>query len=94
MRKLKTDDMFIISEIADKMDLNLDVKGKSQEQVGADLFLQIVKKIHKAKVEINALISGLTGKTKEEISEQPLNETIQQIKEILGQDGVLDFLKR
>jgi aspartate carbamoyltransferase regulatory subunit len=93
MRKLKTDDMFLLSEIADKMDIKLDVKGKTQEEVGAELILFLVKKAHKAKDEIKTLVATLTGKPLEEVSDMSPNEMINNVKEILKQDGVLDFFK-
>ena len=93
MRKLEGDDMFLLSEIADKMDIKLDVKGKSQEEIGVDLMLFLIKKSHKAKDEIKQLVATLTEKTIEEVSKMSPKELVTSIKEILKQDGVLDFFK-
>lgn len=93
MRKLEGDDMFSLSEIADKMDIKLDVKGKSQEEIGVELMLFLIKKSHKAKDEIKQLVATLTEKTTEEVGKMSPKQLITSIKEILKQDGVLDFFK-
>jgi len=93
MRKLETDDMFLLSEIADKMDIKIDAAGKSQEEIGVDLMLFLVKKSHKAKDEIKQLVATLTEKTPEEVSRMSPKQLVTSIKEILKQDGVLDFFK-
>ena len=93
MRKLETDDMFLLSEIADKMDIKIDAAGKSQEEIGADLMLFLVKKSHKAKDEIKQLVATLTEKTAEEVGKMSPKQLVTSIKEILKQDGVLDFFK-
>lgn len=93
MRKLQTDDMFLLSEIADKMDIKLDVKGKTQEEAGAELIMFLVKKAHKAKDEIKNLVAALTEKSSEEVAKMSPKEMINNVKEILKQDGLLDFFK-
>jgi len=93
MRELEGNDMFLLSEIADKMDIKLDVKGKSQEEIGVDLMLFLVKKSHKAKDEIKQLVATLTEKTSEEVGKMSPKQLITSVKEILKQDGVLDFFK-
>jgi len=93
MRKLETDDMFLLSEISDKMDIKLDVKGKTQEEAGTELILFLVKKAYKAKDEIKQLVATLTEKTPEEVSRMSPKQLVTSIKEILKQDGVLDFFK-
>lgn len=93
MRELEGNDMFLLSEIADKMDIKLDVKGKTQEEIGVDLMLFLVKKSHKAKDEIKQLVATLTEKTPEEVGKMSPKQLITSVKEILKQDGVLDFFK-
>ncbi len=90
MRQLKNSDMYKLSLIVDKIGLTVEVKDKSQEQVGADIMMQMVKGLHKAEEEINALISDLTGESN--VADMPLGETIKAIKEIMKMDGVADFL--
>ncbi len=93
MRKLTTDDMFILSEIADKMDITINAKGKTQEEMGAELLLFLIKKAHKAKNEIKTLVSRLTEKSEEEVAQMSPKQLINAVSEILKQDGVLDFFK-
>jgi len=98
MRKLGKDDLYSLSEIADKMDASMpEIKStgglltkKDQEQYGIDLAHGLFRKMYKAKKEIDALILDITGQTLEGKSPQ---EIVSLFKEILAQDGVLDFLK-
>lgn len=91
MRPLRTDDMFALSRIWDKLDIALDVKGKTQDEVGADLIMQILRRLHLARDEIIDLLASLTGQTPEAISTQPLAETVNMLRDVLSQDGVADF---
>lgn len=93
MRQLQTDDMFLLSEIVDKMDLTIDPKGKSQEELGAELIVMLARRVHRAKDEIKALVAELTGKSPEEVGAMPPGEMIEAVKQIISQDGVLDFFK-
>ena len=91
MRKLCIEDMYLLSEIADKIEFELpDVKGKTQEQLGAELILQLFKKMHKAKNEINQLIESVTGRN---INELSLVEIKNTLMDIFRQDGTFDFFK-
>jgi len=93
MRELEGDDMFLLSEIADKMDIKLDVKGKTQEEAGTELIFFLVKKAHKAKNEIKSLVASLTEKTPEEVGKMSPKEMVTNVKEIMQKDGVLDFFR-
>jgi len=91
MRKLNINDMYLLSEIADKMDFKLpDMAGKDNAQFGAEIFMLIFKNIYKAKQEINDLISDVTGKNALEMNMKEIKDTI---KKIFSQDGVVDFFK-
>ena len=91
MRKLHTDDIYLLSEIADKMDLQFpNIEGKTQEQFGGELMMQLFRKMHKAKAEINKLIESATGKDPKAMS---LGELKEALATLLKQDGVLDFFK-
>lgn len=48
-----------ISAIIDKLELKISNPEGSQEQVGADLIMQVVSKAHKAEKEILALIANI-----------------------------------
>jgi hypothetical protein len=100
MKRLTIDEVYLLSEIADKIDINVDmpdVKGKSdkeielmQEQLGKKLMLQMFRKMHKAKAEISELIKMVTGK---EASLLNIKELKENITEILRQEGIMDFFK-
>lgn len=98
MRKLQAKDMFKLSAIIDKMGFKinaLDENGivKPQAEVGMEMFQFIISKIYLAQDEIIDLIADLTQKSKDEVEQQSPKEIIDTVKEILAQDGVLDFLK-
>lgn len=102
LRKLETDDMFLLSEIIDKMGLELDVEalspkeGETATQVGfralGPLVMQSVRKLHAARDEVKQLIANLSGKSVEEIGKLPPGALIQAVQSIMSQEGVLDFL--
>ena len=102
LRKLETDDMFLLSEIVDKMGLELDLdalspkEGESATQVGfralGPLIMQAVRKLHAARDEVKQLIANLSGKSIEEIGKLSPRELIQAVQSIMSQEGALDFL--
>lgn len=98
---LKQKDMFTLSAIVDKMELENDInkiisqKGKKDTaEVGKVLVFSIARKLHRAQSEVTALLSSATGKTKKEIEDLPLKETVKLIKGILQEEGVMDFLSQ
>lgn len=104
MRELQNDDMYILSEIADKMNLSFpkspnmkDLSEEEKEQIrndyGKEVITIIIRSIHKAKSEINRLLANVLEKSIEEIEKMSIKETIATLKELLKQDGVLDFFK-
>ena len=93
MRKLGANELYLLSEIADKMDLELPdlPKETNEEQMknwGMKLFTKMFRKVYKAKNEMNKLIENLTGK---KIDEMSIKEIKDNITEILKQEGVMDF---
>ena len=91
MKQIGVDEIYILSEIADKMDLVLpDSEGKTPEAYGREIFMSLFKKVHKAKKEVNQLIITLTDKDPSKMS---IKELIESFTGILKQDGVLDFFK-
>lgn len=87
-----TNDMYALSEIIDKMDIMVDAEGKTQEQFGAEFLQLALRRIHRARDEVNALLADVTGKTPEEVGKLPIKETFALISELLQQEGVRDFL--
>jgi len=112
MRKLLNDDMYLISEIADKMNvelpkypvINVGGAGKTaiqiatektaiQKDFGMRVIHLLVRKVYKAKPEVNNLIANVLEKKVEEVQKMPITETINILKNILKEDGVMDFFK-
>lgn len=100
---LKTKDMFILSAIVDKMELDVDIKellaarkhkDVNDEEMGEKLIFSIVRKIHKAKAEITQLLANVSGKTAKEVDDLELKETMDLIKQVLQEEGVMDFLSQ
>jgi len=97
---IKTKHLFLLSAVIDKMDLDQDLKElfkkgkakKSKEEIGKDIIFSLAKKLYKAESEIMKLIAGITDKTVEEAEELPMKETLEIIKSMLSEEGVLDFL--
>ena len=101
---LKTKDMFTLSAIVDKMGLDEDIKeilsarknkkGFSDEEMGEKLIFSIVKKMYKAKVEITQLLADISGKSIKDVENLQLSETIELIKKLLQEEGVMSFLSQ
>lgn len=79
-----------LSAIIDKMDIKITDPKASQEQTGADLIIQIVRKAHKAEQEIYSLIAEKKGITVQEAESVDLTVFI---KEIASDSGFLNFFK-
>ncbi len=78
-----------ISAIIDKMGIKMPVNTKDQSVFGADLMMQVIRSLHKAKNEVYALIAELKGCTAAEAKEVNLIEFIKELGEIAG---LKDFL--
>lgn len=79
-----------LSAIIDKLDLKITDPKASQEQIGADLMMQIISKAHKAEKEIYAFVAEAKGITPQEAEKVDL---VQFIKEIASDAGVVNFFK-
>jgi acyl-CoA reductase-like NAD-dependent aldehyde dehydrogenase len=100
---LKTKDMFTLSAIVDKMGLDEDIKeilsarkkkNFNDEEMGEKLIFSIVKKMYKARAEITQLLADISGKTIKDVENLQLSETIELIKKLLQEEGVLSFLSQ
>ena len=79
-----------LSAIIDKLDLKITDPKASQENVGADLMMQIISKAHKAEQEIYAFVAetkNISAKEAENI------DLIQFIKDMASDTGVMNFFK-
>ena len=95
MRELSNNDIFILSQIIDKMDLKLPSVPKKTEDGKRDFALSfgltLVRNMHKAKDEINTLLASLTGKTITEVESLTGIETLNLFAEMFGKKDFTDF---
>jgi hypothetical protein len=77
-----------LSAIVDKLELTIPDPGASQEKLGADVFMQILSRAHRADEEIYAFIAEFKGCTPDEAQELPLSEVV---RELMSDNGVLGF---
>lgn len=79
-----------ISAIVDKLDIEIKNPKASQEEIGADLMMQLVRKAHKAGKEIIELIADMKQCTIEEAENKNF---IDFIKELVSDKQILNFFK-
>ena len=79
-----------LSAIIDKLDLKITDPKASQENVGADLMMQIISKAHKAEQEIYSFIAEIKNISVEEAESVDL---IGFIKEAVSDSGLMSFFK-
>lgn len=79
-----------LSAIIDKLDIKIIDPKASQEQIGADLMIQIMSKAHKAEQEIYAFVAETKGISAKEAEKVDL---IQFVKELVSDAGVVNFFK-
>ncbi len=95
---LKTRDMFLLSAIADKTELANELprimKSEDVNSIGIQIIALVVSKLYKAESEVMDLIASATGKKLKDISEMSMKETIEAVKEILSEEGILDFFTK
>ena len=90
MRQLKTNDVFLMSRILKKMNINLESKG-TDEEIGMKLLIQVAENAYLAQNEINEFFGDLVGMTGEEFGSLPLKESLAIVNEFKKLDGVADF---
>lgn len=88
-----------LSAIVDKLDLEVKTTKKNekgeterltQQEVGADLIMQAVRKAHKAEQEIYNFVAEVKKITPNEAEEVDI---VEFIKEMFSDAGTVDFLK-
>ena len=92
MRQLKTNDVFLMSRILKKININLESKG-TDEEIGLKLLMQVAENAYLAQSEINTFLGDLVGMTGEEFGNLPLKESMSIMNEFKQLDGVVDFFK-
>ena len=99
IKGLSTEVIITLSAIIDKMEIgdqlkNLDINTgdvkKDNEELGKELIVLIISKLYKAKDEVYELVSLYKNITVEEAKKVDI---IPIIKEIMGINGVTDFLQ-
>jgi len=90
MRQLTTNDVFKMSRILKKININLDSNG-TDEEVGIKLLMQIAENAYLAQNEINEFLGSLNGMTGEEFGNLPIKESLAVMNEFKKLDGIVDF---
>lgn len=99
MREIMFDDFYLVSEIADKMDIKLPLQTKTvngktikktQEEYGNELITSLLKKAYKAKKELNQLIGILLDK---DASKLGAKEGVDALTHLFKDGGFLSFFK-
>lgn len=101
MREFTFDDGFALSEILDKMNIDIDMNAmgdalkqgnkEAQAYFGGQLILTLVKKLHLARPEIVAFVSAMTGDTKDEVKKYKISQIKDFFVELFKQEGLVDF---
>jgi hypothetical protein len=94
IRKVKGKDIFKISKILKKMNLDFskyDFKGKDNFKMGIQLIKDIFENIHLAENEFNEFLADLSGIKKEEISELGLKEYKELLFQLKEDDDIIGF---
>lgn len=94
LRELKTRDIFTMSRILKKLDIKIDAKGKTQEELGANLIKGIIENLYNAEEEINDFLANLAGMEKIEFENLEIDKTMDIIKEFKELKGIKSFLSR
>lgn len=89
MRQLTTNDVFKMSRILKKLNINL--QSGTDEEIGINLLVQIAENAHLAQTEINEFLGSLNNMTGEEFGNLPIKESMEIMKEFKQLDGIVDF---
>ena len=105
MRQLITNDIFKMSRILKK--INLDIKEIQKEinsdetkeddsdlQITLSVLKMVIENAYLAQNEINDFIGDLCGMTGESFGKLPITESIKYFQELKNLDGISDFFKR
>lgn len=98
IKNISTETLMNLSAVIDKMEIseqlrnmNIDTGNEKadNEELGKELIILLISKLYKAKEEVYDLVASYKGISKEEAMKA---DVISIIKELLGIDGVTDFL--
>lgn len=93
-RELNAGDIFLVSAVLDKVDLDLEsIDSENKTKAGMTFMYQIIRKIHKAKDEVNELLASLTGLEKEEVEKISVIKYSKMIKKLAGNKELIELFK-
>ena len=94
MRGLKTSDIYKMSRILKKMNLDLVADDTTtQVQMGVQFFKRIAENLHLAEEDVNDFMGGMVGLSGEEFGNLPIEDTMQIMEQFKGQKGLTSFFK-
>lgn len=79
-----------LSVIIDKLDIKINNAKGSQEEVGADLIMQVVRKVHRAEKEIYEFVAD---KKKISVKEAEDVDIVEFFTELFSDEKVITFFK-
>lgn len=93
MRNLQTKDLYKMSRILKKMELNFDIDEKTtQSRLGAQMIQKAAENLHMAEKEVNDFMGALVDMTGEEFAELPIEQALEITRQFKEQPGVASFL--
>jgi hypothetical protein len=95
MRELIFSDVFKLSRILKKINIKneIDVKDKTQEEVGVAMFLALGENLYLAEKEINDFMGDLFGMSGEDFGKQNPTAVMKCFDEFRNTKGVAGFFK-
>lgn len=102
MREIITDDLYNVSEILDKLNIEFpsikDVKGLTRTEIdvltkqqGIDFVMLIMKKLYKAKKEVNVFIASIMEISEQEASKLKIKELKQIFEQLKNNEDLKSF---
>lgn len=96
MRDFTFKDGFLLSEILDKMDFQMDLnqyadEKVNQEYIGGQMLLLFFRKMHLAEKEIMKLIANMTDEPITDVEKWDVSQIKEFFNELFQQDGLKDF---
>lgn len=98
MRNLKASDIAPFTKILAKMELKETIKAMfanaqndNRGNMTSELIWGVIENYYKAEQELFTFMADLEGKTKEEISDLPLNDFVDLIKELFSEKNMFFF---
>lgn len=93
MRRLQTKDVFKVSKIIKKMNLDFTIsEGMSQHEAGTLVIKHMAENMHMAEAEITDFMADLVGMSAEDYAKLPLIDTMKYFEELKEQEDIKSFL--